>query len=78
MKQYLINILLWMDEGLNVFFLLGKPHETISEHAARARDEDKRWGCVVCNILDGIWVDHCNNVIAGSKQGKNVTSGSPQ
>lgn len=78
MKQLLINIILLLDQGLNVIFFLGSPHETVSMHAAKARDANKRWGCVLCAVLDGIFVDHCNNVLAGSKEGKNVTSDSPQ
>ncbi len=74
MKQLLINFLIWIDEGLNVILLFGAPNETISLHAAKARDADKNWGCVLCSILDGIWVDHCNNVLAGSKTGKNASS----
>ena len=72
MKQYLLNILLWLDVGLNVIFLLGKPTESVSMHAATARDEGKKWGCVLCEFFDAVIVDHCNNVLAGSKQGKNV------
>jgi len=72
MKQLLINLLIWFDEGINVLFFLGAPEETVSLHAAKARDENKKWGCVVCSILDGIIIDHCNNVLAGSKVGKNV------
>ena len=72
MKQFLYNLWIWFDEGLNVVFLLGAPHETVSEHAAKARDAHKKWGCVLCDFLDAVFVDHCNNVLAGSKQGKNI------
>lgn len=72
MKQLLINIVLWLDEGLNVIFLFGAPNETVSMHAAKARDADKKWGCVLCGFLDALFIDHCNNVLAGSKTGKNV------
>lgn len=37
----------------------GDPDETISSRADRARGEGKRWGCVLCRVLDWISKDHC-------------------
>lgn len=39
----------------------GSSTETISSRANRARDENRRWGCVLCHILDSIEKDHCKN-----------------
>lgn len=37
----------------------GDPDETISSRANRARLEGRRWGCLLCGILDRIEKDHC-------------------
>lgn len=37
----------------------GKSTEFISTRANRAREEGRRWGCVLCGILDQIEKDHC-------------------
>jgi len=41
--------------------LNGSSTETISSRAARARRENRRWGCVLCSILDAIQKGHCKN-----------------
>lgn len=38
----------------------GNEDETISSRAAFARDAGKRWGCVLCRLLDAIDPNHCN------------------
>lgn len=39
----------------------GRSNETISSRANRARSEGRRWGCVLCKILDSIDPNHCKN-----------------
>lgn len=39
--------------------LNGNAKEYISTRAGRARTEGRRWGCVLCKILDAIEKDHC-------------------
>jgi hypothetical protein len=40
----------------------GSGAETVSSHAARARDEGRLWGCILCNwVLDKIQPGHCND-----------------
>lgn len=39
----------------------GSEDETISSRADRARTEGRRWGCVLCRLLDSIQRDHCAN-----------------
>lgn len=39
----------------------GSEDETISSRADRAREEGRRWGCVLCGLLDWIEKDHCKN-----------------
>lgn len=38
----------------------GSEDETVSSRAARARDEGRRWGCVLCKVLDWIDPNHCD------------------
>lgn len=38
----------------------GSEDETISSRAAYARDAGKRWGCLLCRLLDRVDADHCN------------------
>lgn len=41
----------------------GDPDETISSRAAKARLQGRRWGCVLCKLLDALDKDHCNRFI---------------
>lgn len=38
----------------------GDPDETISSRAARARLAKRRWGCILCRLLDSLDSNHCN------------------
>ena len=53
-----LQIAIGYDQLANVA-LNGNPDETISSRADRAREEQRRWGCVLCKILDKIEKDHC-------------------
>lgn len=37
----------------------GTDTETISSHAYRASTEKRRWGCLLCKLLDKVEQDHC-------------------
>ena len=37
----------------------GQDTETVSSRANRARSEKRRWGCLLCRVLDWIEKDHC-------------------
>lgn len=39
----------------------GDWRETISARANRARREGRRWGCVLCRLLDWVQKDHCKD-----------------
>ena len=59
--QYLLNILRWLDCGVNTIILFGSPYETISERAAKARNAKEGSGCVLCKLLDRvIRPGHCD------------------
>ncbi|GAB3359101.1 MULTISPECIES: hypothetical protein [Giesbergeria] len=47
------------DQNANAAFN-GSEDETISSRAARARDSNRRWGCILCRLLDAIDHNHCN------------------
>lgn len=56
--KYLWNLLISLDQFLNAL-TLGDPDETISSRAGKAMQEGKRWGCVLCRVLDVFQKDHC-------------------
>ncbi|WP_067586373.1 hypothetical protein [Endozoicomonas ascidiicola] len=63
MKQYLWNFLVWLDQGLNVVFMGGCPDETVSSRAGKAARKGKKWGCVLCRVLDVVDKNHCEKSI---------------
>jgi len=60
---YLLNLLRWIDCGVNTLILFGSPYETISERSAKARNAGQKWGCVMCAFLDWVRKDHCNRAL---------------
>jgi len=54
------NIALMIDQTANVS-ANGKVDTTISARAARARNAGRRWGCVLCRILDAVQAHHCDD-----------------
>lgn len=38
----------------------GHEDETISSRAARAKDNGKKWGCILCRLLDFVDENHCD------------------
>ena len=61
----LMRSLVALDSFLNVLLFDGLPDETISARAATAMRQGKRWGCVLCGLLDKIDPNHCEKAIAG-------------
>ena len=62
LRKYIVNLLLWIDEGGNAI-TLGDPAETISSRSAKARNEGKAWGCVMCKFLDLFQKGHCDKAL---------------
>lgn len=62
MKNYLMNLLISLDQLGNTI-LGGLPDETISSRAAKAKLQGKRWGCVLCKLLDKLDKNHCEKSI---------------
>ena len=62
MKPYGRRVAVAIDQLFNAL-LGGDEDETISSRAEKARRKGKRWGCVLCRILDWLDKDHCTNSI---------------
>lgn len=62
MKRYLVNLLIALDQFGNALFA-GDPDETISSRAGKAARRGRRWGCVLCRVLDVFERDHCEKSI---------------
>ena len=52
------RIAIGYDQLANVAFN-GHEDETISSRAARAKDNGRKWGCVLCRWLDMLDKNHC-------------------
>jgi hypothetical protein len=63
--RYLLNWLILLDQAGNTL-AGGSPNETISERAAKARKTGRRWGCVLCGLLDRINPGHCDNALTST------------
>lgn len=62
LKRYLLNILLWLDIGCNVFIFGGSPYETMSSRVGKRAEKGEVWACKVCKILAAILgPHHCEN-----------------
>lgn len=63
--RYLLNFAILLDEAANTI-LGGSPNETISERAAKARNAGRRWGCILCRLLNRINPGHCDNALTST------------
>lgn len=61
--EYIRRVLLALDMFGNVVFG-GQPGDSISHRAAVARDGGRKWGCVLCWLLDCFIPHHCDQSIA--------------
>ena len=68
--RYFLNWLILLDEAGNTL-AGGSPNETISERAAKARKAGRRWGCVLCGLLNRINPGHCDRALT-SKIGEDA------
>lgn len=68
--KYFWNILVSLDQLVNTL-LGGDPDETISSRAAKAKLNNKKWGCLLCKLLDRIDPNHCDKYIE-LDEGKNA------
>lgn len=63
--RYLLNYAVLIDEGINTIFG-GSPNETVSERAAKARNAGRKWGCVLCRVLNWINQGHCDKALTST------------
>lgn len=63
--RYFMNYAVLLDEAANTV-LGGSPNETISERAAKARNEGRKWGCVLCRFLNWINPGHCDTALTST------------
>lgn len=61
-----LRIAVMVDELSNVG-LNGRRNETISARSAKARDAGRRWGCVLCRVLDFVQPGHCDRALADER-----------
>lgn len=57
-----LSIAYMVDQTANVD-ANGRIDETISARAARARNNKRPWGCVLCRLLDAVQSNHCANAL---------------
>lgn len=71
-ESYGLNVAIGLDEFGNAI-TGGDPDETISSRAAKARNEKRLWGCVLCKVLAWITAtDHCTLSIEPDEGSKAV------
>ncbi|MFM0300026.1 hypothetical protein PQQ99_07850 [Paraburkholderia sediminicola] len=63
--RYLLNWLILLDQAGNTL-AGGSPNETISERSAKARNEGKKWGCVLCKFLGWVNPGHCDRALTST------------
>lgn len=62
------RVALMVDETCNVD-ANGRVNETISARAAKARNAGRRWGCLLCRVLDRIQRGHCDAALRNDVTG---------
>jgi hypothetical protein len=62
MSRYLYSVACAMSVLINAL-TGGQAPETFSYRSAKARRAGKRWGCLLCRLLDTIDRDHCARTI---------------
>lgn len=55
-----LRIAVQLDEAANVA-LNGHDDETVSLRVAKARMAGRRWGCLLCKMLDAVAPGHCDD-----------------
>lgn len=59
MKAYFLRVLIAWDQCWQASLKYGIPGQTISARAWKARNRGKRWGCLLCQLLDWLDPNHC-------------------
>ena len=68
MALFIISDAYGYDRALAALFCGAKNGQTVSQMAALAARDDKKWGCVLCSILSRmIEPDHCEQSLNGDQ-----------
>ena len=69
-KQYIKNIFIWIDQGINTIILFGYPDETLSSRFYRwYRDDKYKYPMIILDKIASIFNDknHCYNSYLSEK-----------
>jgi hypothetical protein len=62
-QRWALNVLKAGDVALNVVLLFDSRVQTLSRRAGLARNKGKRWGCVLCRVLEWFAPKHCDRAV---------------
>jgi len=62
MMRYLVSVGVALSVLVNAL-TGGHPLETLSFRSAKARADGRRWGCLLCRLLDSVDRNHCQNTL---------------
>lgn len=68
LRRYAWGVAVALDQLANAV-LCGDPDETISSRAAKAARRGRRWGCVLCRLLDALDPGHCERSLEPDEGG---------
>ena len=74
-KQYIKNVFIWIDQGINTIILFGYPDETLSSRFYRwYRDDKCKYPMIILDKLANIFRDknHCYNSYLSEKLNKQL------
>ena len=69
-KQYIKNVFIWIDQGMNTIILFGYPDETLSSRFYRwYRDDKYKYPMIILDKIASIFNDknHCYNSYLSEK-----------
>ena len=69
-KQYIENVFIWIDQGINTIILFGYPDETLSSRFYRwYRDDKYKYPMIILDKIASIFNDknHCYNSYLSEK-----------
>ena len=69
-KQYIKNVFIWIDQGINTIILFGYPDETLSSRFYRwYRDDKYKYPMIILDKIASIFNDknHCYNSYLSEK-----------
>ena len=76
-KQYIKNVFIWIDQGINTIILFGYPDETLSSRFYRwYRDDKYKYPMIILDKIASIFNDknHCYNSYLSEKLNRQLPS----